>query len=104
MKKLMILLLMLVGTVNAALPANVGANIAKVVGYDYYCGSYSTAGSLQMGVLVDALGGVQEISNDPEYLSEAIAIHQAFSELDTEVACTVLMLLLMEVDLYDTFF
>ena len=100
----MIILLMLVGTVSAALPANVGTNFAKIVGYDYYCGSYSTAGSIQMGILIEAVGGVQAIANDSEYMLETIAIHQAFSDHGSQVGCATLMLLLLEIDLYDTFF
>ena len=100
----MIILLMLVGTVSAELPTNVGTNVARVVGYDYYCESYSPVGSIQMGRFIEAFGGVQAVSSDVEYTTEAATIHQVFLEEGSYVGCATLKLLLKEVGIFNTFF
>ena len=103
MKKLMILLLMLVGTVNAALPTNVGTNFARAAGYSQECKDYSIMGYFQMESLLDAFG-VQEVLSDKEFQREVATINELFIKEGSVTGCAVLKLLLREVGLYSTFF
>ena len=104
MKKLIMILLMSIGAVSAALPVNVGTNVARVFQYHNYCEPLSFFGESQLDAIIEGLGGVEEISTDIELLTEITTINEVFLAEGSKVGCATLKLLLKEIDLYTRFF